>query len=297
MSATTSSPTTASPAGTSAGTSTSSMTPVQFDFLCDLVRRDSAIVLETGKEYLVESRLASIARREGFGSVGELVDRLASRPAPELTASVLDAMTTNETSFYRDVHPWQTLREVILPELVEARRSTRRLTIWCGACSSGQEPFTVAMVLAESFPEVVASWDVRIVATDISPSMLERCAAGRFSQLEVNRGLPAAALQRWFTRDGTGWVAADELRRLLDVRRANLAEPWSMGGLPGFDVVLVRNVLIYFDAATKRRILADVRTRMRADGVLMLGSSEISVGADQGFERCQFGKTVFFRPC
>lgn len=284
-------PTTAAP-----GAAASSMTPAQFDFLCDLVRRESAIVLEPGKEYLVESRLAPIARREGLASVGALVDALSSHAGPGLRASVLDAMTTNETSFFRDVHPWQTLRETILPELIAARRSTRRLSIWCGACSSGQEPFTLAMVLAETFPEVIDTWDVRILSTDISPSMLDRCRAGRFSQLEVNRGLPASSLQRWFRRDGTQWAIDDRLRALLDVRPGNLAVPSSMSGISRLDLVLIRNVLIYFDAETRRRIVDDARTRMQRDAVLMLGSSEISIGADQGFERHQSGKTVFFRP-
>lgn len=277
-------------------TATTSMTAAQFDTLRQILRRESAIALDVGKEYLVESRLAPVARREGFESVGHLVDRLAAGAPLALKTTVIDAMTTNETSFFRDVHPWHALRDTILPQLIEARKATRRLTIWCAACSSGQEPYTLAMVLAESFPEVVQSWDVRIVSTDLSATMVERCRAGRFSQLEVNRGLPAASLSRWFHRDGLQWRVDERLRSLLDVRLGNLAAPASMAGLARLDLVLMRNVLIYFDAATKRAIIDDTRRRLQSDGVLMLGSSEVSLGPDQGFDRLQTGKTVYFRP-
>ena len=153
----------------------STMTQTQFDFLRDLVRRESAIVLEPGKEYLVESRLAPIARREGFASVGDLVQRMVSVPTAALRSHVVDAMTTNETSFFRDVHPWQTLRTDILPALFNERALTKRLSIWCAACSSGQEPYSLAILLKDEFPEQCATWDIKIVATDLSESMMTRC--------------------------------------------------------------------------------------------------------------------------
>ena len=274
----------------------STMTESQFDYLRDLVRRDSSIVLEPGKEYLVESRLAPIARRVGVGSVGDLVEQLVKAPSSDLRGQIIDAMTTNETSFYRDVHPWQALREEIIPALVAARESTRRLTIWCGACSSGQEPYSLAMLLHEHFPTVVRDWQVKIHATDLSETMVARCRSGTFSQLELNRGLPAAALPRWFRREGAEWRIDENLRRMLDVRVANLAQPETLAGVSGLDLVLMRNVLIYFDQVTKSRIFDDVRRRLRPDGVFMLGSSEVSVGANHGFARRQSGKTIYFVP-
>jgi len=274
----------------------STMTASQFDYLRDLVRRESAIVLEAGKEYLVESRLAPIARREGLGSVGDLVQRLVSSPAAALRTQVVDAMTTNETSFYRDVHPWQTLKQDILPALFKERAASRRLSIWCAACSSGQEPYSLAMLLKDEFPEQMATWDIKIAATDLSDSMVKRCKDGLFSQLEVNRGLPATGLMRHFQREGTEWRIDAGLRRMLDVRIANLVAPASLPSMGGIDLVMIRNVLIYFDDATKTKILSDIRSRMKKDGFLLLGSSEVTTGANAGFARQQSGKTIYFRP-
>jgi chemotaxis protein methyltransferase CheR len=200
----------------------STMTSAQFDQFCTLVYGESAIVLEPGKEYLVESRLAPIARREGLASVGALLQRLASSPTTALRGAMLDAMTTNETSFFRDVHPWHALKTEILPQLIEARRSSKALTIWSAACSSGQEPYSLAMLIMDEFPDVARTWDIRIISTDISPSMVARCRQGLFSQLEVNRGLPAAMLPRFFTRDGMQFRIDPAASRMLDVRLGNL---------------------------------------------------------------------------
>ncbi len=272
------------------------MTATQFDFLCNMIRSESAIVLEPGKEYLVESRLAPIARREGLGSVGDLVQRLATTPGVALRTEIVDAMTTNETSFFRDVHPWQTLREQIIPDLIAARRATRRLNIWCAACSSGQEPYSLAMLLRDDFPEESSSWNIRIMATDLSETMVTRCRDARFSQLEVNRGLPAAMLMRHFTRDGAEWRIDEKIRRMVEVRPANLVVPSSLPQMGGFDLVMIRNVLIYFDDTTKQSILTGIRHQMKGDGVLMLGSSEVSTGLASGFARLQTGRTIYFHP-
>jgi chemotaxis protein methyltransferase CheR len=274
----------------------STMTNTQFQFLSDLVRKESAIVLEPGKEYLVESRLSPIARREGLSSVGDLVQRLSSTSAHGLRAQVVDAMTTNETSFYRDIHPWQTLKRDILPSLFAARASSKRLSIWCAACSSGQEPYSLAMMLKDEFADKCATWNISIAATDISESMVQRCRDGLFSQLEVNRGLPATGLMRHFQREGAEWRIDAGIRKMLDARPANLVVPSSMPAMGGIDLVMIRNVLIYFDDATKTQILGDVRSRMKADGYLMLGSSEVTTGAAAGFRREQVDKTIFFRP-
>jgi chemotaxis protein methyltransferase CheR len=274
----------------------STMTTHQFAFLCDLVRKESAIVLEPGKEYLVESRLAPIARREGLASVGDLVQRLVTSPGAPLRTQIVDAMTTNETSFFRDVHPWQTLREEILPELFRMRAGVKRLNVWCAACSSGQEPYSLAMLIRDDFPEQAATWAIRIMATDLSETMVQRCKDGAFSQLEVNRGLPAAMLMRHFTRDGMEYRVDDKVKRLVDVRPANLVVPSTMPQMGGIDIVMIRNVLIYFDEATKVKILGGVRERMKSDGYLMLGSSEVSTGLGARFTRHQTGRTIYFRP-
>jgi len=271
------------------------MSPTQFDYLREMIHRESAIVLDLDKEYLVESRLAPIARREGLASVADLVQRLVTKPVGSLRAQVVDAMTTNETSFFRDVHPWQTLRAQIIPDLLAARAKTRTLNIWCAACSSGQEPYSLAMLLRDEFPELASDWNIRIVATDLSSTMVDRCLAGTFSQLEVNRGLTEAQLQRHFTRSGSGWQISDDVRRMVEVHAANLAVPSSIPRMGGIDLVLLRNVLIYFDEVSKERILSSIHRQMKGDGYLMLGSSEVSTGKSTGFERCRSGRTIYFR--
>ena len=275
----------------------STITANQFDMLRSLVLKESAIVLEPGKEYLVESRLAPLARREGLGSVSELVQKLITSGSTKMKAEVIDAMTTNETSFFRDVHPWQTLREEILPKIIEARRLERRLTVWCAACSSGQEPYSLAMLLRDDFPEVAASWDLKIIATDLSDTMLYRCREGVYSQLEVNRGLPAPMLIRNFRREGTDWRIDNEFRRMVDIRTCNLSvnTTYPRAGSK-FDLVFIRNVLIYFDDATKTRILNETSSRMNSDGYLLLGSSEVSINSATRLQRQQFGRTIFFKP-
>jgi chemotaxis protein methyltransferase CheR len=271
------------------------MSPTQFDYLRDMIHRESAIVLDLDKEYLVESRLAPIARREGLSSVADLVQRLVSKPVASLRAQVVDAMTTNETSFYRDVHPWQTLRAQILPDLIAARAKSETLNIWCAACSSGQEPYSLAMLLLDEFPQLVADWNIRIVATDLSATMVERSQAGVFSQLEVNRGLTDAQLNRHFVKTGRGWQISERVRRMVEVHAANLAVPSAVPRMGGIDLVLLRNVLIYFDDISKERILSAIHGQMRHDSYLMLGSSEVSTGTTSGFERCRSGRTIYFR--
>ena len=269
-----------------------SLAAPDFDYIAQLVHRRSAIVLEPGKEYLAESRLESVARENGLQSVTELVHHMRSG-SMDLGDAVVDAMTTNETSFFRDIHPFDALRESVLPELIAARRVARSLTIWCAATSSGQEPYSLAMILREHFPEV-RDWQIRIIATDISPSMLTRTREGRYSQLEVNRGLPASLLVKYFTRDGMHWVVAEELRRMVSTQFLNLAERWPV--LPPFDLILMRNVLIYFDVATKQQILGKVRQQLRPDGLLLLGGAETTMNLDANFERVPHGRSTWYRP-
>lgn len=272
------------------------LTAPDFDFLRAMVLRESAIVLEPGKEYLVESRLAPLLRAEGLEDYSELVLALRGSSGARLSALVVDAMTTNETSFFRDSHPWDSLRDEILPDLIEARSKVKRLHFWCAASSSGQEPYSLAMLLHEHFPDVAQNWSVKILGTDLSPKMVERASAGRFSQLEVNRGLPARLLMTYFERNGTDWQVSESVRRIVEFRRGNLIEANSWTQLPYVDGIFIRNVLIYFDRQTRAQILDRAHDRLRSDGFLMLGSSETAVGVDDRYTRQQVGKTILFRP-
>lgn len=269
------------------------LTAADFDYIRDLVRREAAIVLEPGKEYLAVTRLDPIARSEGLGSVSDLVARLRAQGRSPLHEEVVDALTTNETSFFRDLHPFESLRTHVLPELMERNAWRRSLSIWCAACSTGQEPYSVAMLIREHFPELLR-WDLRILATDISSSALAKADSGRYGQLEVNRGLPAQLLLKYFRRAGAHWELDAEVRRMVRFQRHNLVGIWS--GFPPFDLVFLRNVLIYFDLETKRAVLARIRSVLRPGGYLLLGGSETTLNIDDGFERVPIGRTTWYRP-
>jgi chemotaxis protein methyltransferase CheR len=268
------------------------ITTADFTYIADLVRRESAIVLEPGKEYLVESRLLPVAREVGAETISGLVQLLRRDPDPELRGRTVEAMTTNETSFFRDVHPFTALADTVLPELVEARRPHRRIDVWCAAASSGQEPYSVAMLLDELLGSE-ASWETRVLASDISARMLERTTLGVYTQLEVNRGLPVQRLLRHFEREGHQWRAKQNLRSMIRTQLVNLDGPWP--AMPCMDVVLLRNVLIYFDVPTKKRILARVRDVLRPDGYLFLGGAETTLGLDDSYERVQVGRAPAYR--
>jgi chemotaxis protein methyltransferase CheR len=264
---------------------------LEFDVVRRMIYERSAIVLEPGKEYLVEARLGPIARSEGC-TINQLIGRLRNGQERTLHDQVVDALTTNETAFFRDVKPFETLRTTVLPEVIARKAASRELNIWCAASSSGQEPYTIAMTLREHFPQV-SGWQVRILCTDISSEMVARTKLGRYSQLEVGRGLPSAMLVKYFRRAGLEWEAAPELRRWLDVRQLNLARPWSFMGKQ--DVVFCRNVLIYFDIETKRSILRRIRENIMPDGYLFLGAAETTRGLDDQFESIHMGSGGCFR--
>lgn len=264
-----------------------------FEYVRDLVRKHAAIVLEANKGYLVESRLEPLARRmEGIGTLPALVTRMRATNFGSLHEQVIDAMTTNETSFFRDIHPFELLKKELLPQLIEKRKAQKTLEIWCAACSSGQEPYTLAMLIREHFPQL-RDWKVGIRATDLSPAMLARAKEGKYSQLEVNRGLPAPLLAKYFTRQGASWVINDEVRSLIDFRSLNLIEPWP--SMPAMDIVFIRNVLIYFDVEVKKKIFASMRKVLRPDGFLFLGAAETTLGLDDAFARMQYDKAGCFR--
>jgi chemotaxis protein methyltransferase CheR len=266
--------------------------PADFAYVRELVHRRSAIFLEAGKEYLVESRLQPIAQATGEGSLDQLVSRLRSSPEGSLHQRVVEAMMTNETSWFRDHHPFHAFESVILPELLHRRAAERRLTVWSAATASGQEAYSIAMVLHERLA-ADPTWDLRVLATDLSEEMVRRTIAGRYSQLEINRGLPAARLVRHFTRAGAEWQVNEPLRRMVDARPLNLAAPFPP--LPSVDVMFLRNVLIYFKVDTRREIFDRVRRVLRPDGYLILGGAETTLSVD-AFERVPLDKATVYRP-
>lgn len=268
------------------------MNPSDFDYVRGFVRDYAAIVLEPGKEYLVESRLHTLARKEGFPCLEDLIQQLRSRPQNGLHRKVVDAMTTNETSFFRDIHPFEALRQSILPALMARRGVEKQVNFWCGAASTGQEVYSVLMLIHEYLPQLL-TWDFKFIATDLCGEVLARARAGLYNQLEVNRGLPARFLVKYFTPHGLEWEVRPELRRRVEFRELNLVKEWV--GLPPLDIVFLRNVLIYFDVETKKSILAKIRGLLRPGGLLLLGGAETTFNLDDNFERTVFDKTTCYR--
>jgi chemotaxis protein methyltransferase CheR len=269
------------------------LSPATFEYVRTLLRQRSAHHLDDDKAYLVETRLLPLARRQGFESVDGLVLRLRGRPDEALLAQVVEAMTINETSFFRDDHPFEALRRVVLPERVWLRGPDRALNVWCAACASGQEPYSVAILLRQHFPEL-ANWDVRLIASDLSTAMVDRARQGRYSDLEVSRGLPPELLRTYFRREEDGWQVREDVRRMVEFRVINLSDAWP--ALPPLDLVLLRNVLIYFDVPTRQRVLDGVRRVLRPDGYLMLGGAETTHNLDPAFVPVALGQTSYFRP-
>lgn len=269
------------------------MAPDEFQFFTALLEKHAGIVLEPGKEYLVEARLAPVARDAGFASVGALLQHLRGGPPGRAHWQAIEALTTNETSFFRDEHPFTALRDVILPDLLARRASSRSLNIWCAAASTGQEPYSLAMLLRDSFPQLLG-WNVSFIATDLSEAALARARAGRFNPTEVGRGLPPVFRQRYFHADGDGLLVRDEVRRMVAFRALNLVGPWP--NMPELDLVLLRNVLIYFNVETKRHILQKIHRYLRPDGCLLLGAAESTLHIEDSWEVVHLDRTAYYRP-
>lgn len=257
------------------------MKPENVDVVARLVRRTSGLVLTPDKGYLVESRLIPLARTWQCASPDALVEKLAATKDRALEDAVTDAMTTNESFFFRDKTPFDQFRDLVLPKLLASRAAKRSITIWCAACSSGQEPYSLAMILADMAAKL-AGWRIKIVATDISAEMLARARDGVYNQFEVQRGLPVQLLVKYFTQDGDKWKIDPKLRDLIDFRPFNLlTDPTALGR---FDVVFCRNVLIYFDRETKTKVLDGVARVLADDGLLYLGGAETVIGITTRFE-------------
>ncbi len=256
------------------------MTPTDFDFLRKLLKDRSGLVLAGEKQYLAESRLLPVARRHGMTTLAELVERLKLTPGL-LTGEVVDAMTTNETFFFRDRIPFEHLTETVMPALIAARAREKRIRIWCTAASTGQEPYSIAMAL-KGMSAALAGYRVDILATDLSAEVLERAKNGIYSQFEVQRGLPIQLLVKFFSKHGEAWEIAPEIRGMVQFRTLNLLNDFTPLGR--FDLVFCRNVLIYFDQATKIQVLNRIAPQMPDDGYLILGAAETVVGLTDAFK-------------
>jgi chemotaxis protein methyltransferase CheR len=255
------------------------VTPLDYEFLRKLLKERSGLDLSSDKQYLVESRLNPLARRVGLSSIAELVAKIKSG-TEALISEAVEAMTTNETFFFRDRIPFDHLRQTVLPGLVQARANRRALRIWCAASSTGQEPYSIAMCIKEFAP--LARWRVEIVATDLSHGVLEKSRAGIFSQFEVQRGLPIQMLVKYFTQTGDLWQINADIRAMVQHRQLNLLQDFSHLG--SFDVIFCRNVLIYFDQETKTAIFDRLARVLEPDGVLALGAAESVVGISDAFK-------------
>jgi chemotaxis protein methyltransferase CheR len=257
------------------------VTPQDFDYLRKLLRERSGLVLAAEKQYLAESRLLPVARRNGMSTLNELIDRLKSKAPVPLTVQVVEAMTTNETFFFRDKLPFDHFRDTIMPALIAARAREKRIRIWCTAASTGQEPYSLAMLL-KGMGAAIAGYRIDIVATDLSCEVLEKAKAGIYTQFEVQRGLPVQLLVKFFDQRGETWELAPELRGMVQFRPLNLLNDFSALGT--FDVVFCRNVLIYFDQNNKTAILDRLARQISEDGYLVLGAAETVIGLTTAFK-------------
>ena len=267
------------------------LAPADAAFVIDFAGRKIGVQLQ-GKEYLIESRLTQACKDTGIPSMADLIDRCRQHDRMASTA-LLDSLTTNETSFFRDAHPFESLIDHIVPEML--RSPGKRLQVWNAACSSGQEPYTFAMTMLEKQPAAATPSKLRILATDVSSAMVTRCKEAEYSKFEINRGLPSDLAMKYFDQIGRKYKAKRVLTDLVETRELNLLDPWV--DVPRCDIVFLRNVLIYFSNADKSMILDRIRSQvLNRDGCLVLGSSETLVNLNAGFEGRKVGASTFYFP-
>ncbi len=271
-------------------TSASSILADNYRFLREYIYRESGIVLDDDKHYLLEARLLPVAHESHLASLDALCAALRNDGNPPLKKRVVEAMTTHETLFFRDIAPFEGLKNEILPPLIESRRTTRKLSFWSAAASSGQEAYSLAMLLLEMG---LAGWNLQILGTDLSDQILQRAREGRYMQIEVNRGLPANYLIKYFDRLNMDWQIKEHLRRMAQFEKFDLRN--SMRTKGPFDVIFCRNVLIYFDTETKKKILAELRGALFPGGFLVLGGAETTLNLDDKFKRVTSGRAVFYQ--
>lgn len=252
-----------------------------FEYYRDILQNRSGLIIGPDKTYLLDSRLTPVAKKWGYNDVIDMTKNLRNSRNEELVTEIVEAMTTNETSFFRDMKPFTLMEKVVLPDLLEARKARKSLRIWCAACSSGQEPYSLSMMLKEMGP-AIAGWNIEIVATDISHQILDQARKGIFTQFEVQRGLPIGHLMKYMDKEGEKWQLKDEIRSMVTFKYLNLLEPFV--GLGSFDIVFCRNVLIYFNEQTKRKVLDSISGVLANDGYLFLGGAETVLGLTDKFK-------------
>jgi chemotaxis protein methyltransferase CheR len=278
--------------GTSAPEGIWDETPADMEYLAHLLGDRAGILLESKRSLFVESRLLDLLYREKIGTVGQLVSRLRGAPESYLHRLVVEALAIQETSFFRDQHPFAALKTVLLPWLMKNRREEKHLSLWSAAASTGQEAYSLAMVLDEIVP-ARGGWRIDILGTDLSQENIKKARLGDYTQFEVNRGLPAALMLKYFTKTGEGWTVREELRRRVVFQELNLIDPWP--SLPLMDVVFLRNVLMYLDVRRRRQIIARVRQVMRPDGFLVLGAGE-SLTPEDGYHLYRWKSMDVYQP-
>jgi chemotaxis protein methyltransferase CheR len=266
------------------------LSPANYAFLLAYIRRESGIALGDDKLYLIRTRLEPVMTANQCGTLDELCEKLRTRPAPALCTAVVEAMTTHETLFFRDSTVYDALKTTLLPSLVRSRQATRTLRIWSAACSSGQEPYSIAMMLLEMG---YGDWKIDILGTDLSNQILKKAAAATYLQIEVNRGLPAPLLVKYFVRSGLNWQLKDDVRRMVRFQRCDLRQ--NLQPLGAFDLVLCRNVLIYFEQDTRRSILSSIQKLLVPGGYLLLGASETTFNLEDTLIRTTAGGIIAFQ--
>lgn len=261
-----------------------------FEYLRDFLMKSSGLVVKPEKEYLLKSRLEPLARAQGMESISELVASMKSPAAKNLQVNVTDAMTTNESLFFRDKTPFEHLDNIMLPYFLNARKSNKRLRIWCAASSTGQEPYSIAISLKEQAIKL-AGWNFELLGTDISKTVLDKASTGGYTQFEVQRGLPIKLLLKYFTQQGDSWLINDDIRKMVKYKESNLLESFS--NLGKFDIVFCRNVLIYFDLETKKQVLEKIAMQMEKDSYLLLGAAETVMGVCEKFEAVKGARGLY----
>jgi chemotaxis protein methyltransferase CheR len=273
-----------------AGSTVSTIQTDNYEFLKNYIHRESGILLDNDKQYLLEARLLPIVQQSQLASLDALCTALRSNGEPQLRKRIVEAMTTHETLFFRDMAPFEALKNAVIPALIEQRKATRKLSFWSAAASSGQEAYSLAMLLLEMG---LGGWNLQILGTDLSEQILDRAREGRYMQIEVNRGLPVNHMVKYFDRQGLDWKIKDQIRRMVRYEHFDLRQ--SMRTKGPFDVIFCRNVLIYFDTETKKKILGELRSALFPGGHLILGGSESTLNLDNAFLRVPVGRTVFYQ--
>ncbi len=270
------------------------LTREEFVYIQELVHTRSGVLLSPEKGYLVEARLKPLARSLDFSGLSSFIHTLQRTEYGSQHRRAVEAMTTNETSFFRDPDVFEALREQVIPLLITKRKAEKVLCIWCGASSSGQEPYSLALLLKEHFPDL-QGWRIDFFATDISQTMIKRAQLGEFSEIEIDRGLPKYLLTKYFEKRLESWRIQEGVCKMIQFREMNLIGPWIE--FPSLDLVLLRNVLIYFDERTKKEVLRKIWRSLKPDGFLALGGTETTFGLQQNFRRVPFDRVSLYQPC